>query len=294
MRASYNTRLPSDRVAAFEMSNVGSGAVVGIFGRPYIDLEPHLDLSALPELHEEICLGLTRVALDYTGGSHRTLGVAAPSRADERYADYGEVLSRMSQSELVTFRDLADAPSAEPPPVDPGRAYGEEREIPLSRRQMLWLKVRYGVYFPWQAYFELIPNRYWSEKSSSEGKSFTRVARAIFPKTIAFVERLPFESVGRCNIMGLEANDHGTVHRDGEREAAEPAHFISLCPAADKTLFLWDEAAQSSISVRSRAYWFNDNDYHGVEAAPFFRYSVRIDGRFRPEFLTRLCQGASA
>jgi hypothetical protein len=294
MRASYNTAQASGRVAGFGMSDASSGAVAGIFGLPYVDLEPHLDLSALPALHEEICLGLTRVPLDYTGGSHRTLGIVPASRADTSYADYGEVLRALSPAELATFRALTESPGEGEAPLDPGAAYGEEREIPLSRRQMLWLKFRYGVYFPWQAYFELIPNRYWSDKSSGEGKSFTRVARAIFPKTVAFVEQLPFVVVGRCNIMGLEANHHGTVHRDGERESAEPAHFITLCPSANKTLFLWDEPAQRSHPVRARAYWFNDNDYHGVEAAPFFRYSLRVDGRFRPEFLESVRRGISA
>lgn len=274
------------------MSQGKSGAVVGIFGRPFVDLEPFLDLSSLPELHEEICLGLTRVPLDYTGGSHRTLGIVPESQRDLRYADYGEVLRALSPDQLADFSALSEAARDEPPPTDPGDAYGEERDIPLSRRQMLWLKFRHGVYFPWQAYFELIPNRYWNEKS--EPKSFTRLARAIFPKTVAFVEQLPFSAVGRCNIMGLEANHHGTVHRDGEREQAEPAHFITFCPAPNKTLFLWDEPAQKKLPVSLRAYWFNDNDYHGVESAPFFRYSVRVDGRFQAGFLERLRGGQSS
>ncbi len=42
------------------------------------------------------------------------------------------------------------------------------------------------------------------------------------------------------------------------------------------------------MTLRTRAYWFNDGDYHGVEADPFFRYSVRVDGFFRPEFLQHL------
>ena len=36
--------------------------------------------------------------------------------------------------------------------------------------------------------------------------------------------------------------------------------------------------------VDSRAYWFNDMDYHGVLADPFFRYSIRIDGTFTRAF----------
>jgi hypothetical protein len=268
-----------------------SGAVVGIFGKPYLDLEPLLELADLPELHEEICVGLTRVPVDYTGGSHRTLGIVPASRPDAAYADYGEVLRSLSAEELACFRALGEREGT--PAADPGLAYGEERELPLSRQQMLWLKFRYGVYFPWKVYFELIPNRYWRDKDETQGKEFTRLARAVFPKTIAFVKRLPFSAIGRCNVMGLEANDHGTVHRDGEREHAEPDEFVTLCPAGNKTLFLWDEPAQRAYPVRSRAYWFNDNDYHGVEAAPYFRYSLRVDGRFTPEFRERVRHAAA-
>jgi hypothetical protein len=159
---------------------------------------------------------------------------------------------------------------------------------------MLWLKIRFGVYFPWKAYVELIPNRGWADKSRSEGKDFTRLARAFFPKTIELVRRLPFQHVGRCNVMGLEAHDHGTVHRDGEpEEQGEPDHFVTLCPAEGKRLFLWDEEAQAKTYVEGRAYWFNDFDYHGVDAASFFRYSIRIDGVFEPDFLETLRRGSA-
>ena len=112
------------------------------------------------------------------------------------------------------------------------------------------------------------------------------------------VRSLPFEAIGRANIMGLEANDHGTVHRDcdpeAQAEAAEPANFVSLCPADNKRLFLWDEARQEKVFVRGRAYWFNDGDYHGVDPDPFFRYSIRVDGVFRHDFLSALRRDARA
>ncbi|MGK3982789.1 hypothetical protein WME99_07110 [Sorangium sp. So ce136] len=281
----------------------GTQGIQGIFARPYVDLEPYLDLSPLAEIHEEICLALTQVPIDYTGGSHRTMGIMPPSRRGEALADYGEVIRGLSDEEFLTFQRLSDDPAAIDRSSRATLEFGEERELPLSRRQMLWLKFRHGVYFPWKVYVELIPNRYWSDKSRSEGKDFTRLARSFFPKTIAYVKRLPFSSIGRCNIMGLEANDHGTVHRDGEGEQGggtegegtlrestrrEPDHFITLCPAGNKRLFLWDEQARRKTPVAGRAYWFNDHDYHGVEADPFFRYSLRVDGTFTPELIEAL------
>ncbi len=259
---------------------------------PYVDLEPWLDLSALPGVHEEVCLGLTTVPIDYTGGSHRSMGIMPASRAHEALQDYGEVIRGLSAVDFETFRGLAEAPRALDVSKRAELTFGEERDVPLSRRQMLWLKFRHGVYFPWKVYVELIPNRLWGEKSTAAGKDFTRLAKTFFPKTLAFVKSLPFEQIGRCNVMGLEAHDYGTLHRDGEPEdqgAREvPDHFITICPANNKRLYLWDETTGEKSFVRGRAYWFNDGDYHGVEADPFFRYSIRIDGLFHSEFLEKL------
>lgn len=281
------------------LTGLFAGSEVGA-GRPpvpFVSLEKYLDLSALDAIHEEVCLALTQVTVDYTGGSHRSMGIIPPShvegRVDAEYADYGEVIRAMSDADYATFRSLADDPSSVPEvrgAADEETMFGEEREHPLSRRQMLWLKFRHRVYFPWKAYVELMPNRYWTDKASAEGKSFTRLARTFFKKTVAFAQALPFEHIGRCNVMGLEANDHGTVHRDGlpEEQPDGPDHFITIVPGGDKRLFLWDEETKTKTPVSARAYWFNDHDYHGVDADPFFRYSIRVDGVFRPEFLERL------
>ena len=267
----------------------------GIFGRPHLDLEPYLDLTKLDEVHDEVCLALTQLPLDYTGGSHRSMGIVPPSLRDEPWIDYGEVIRDFDDAQFEIFRSLADDPSSIPSMTAldaSGRAeleFGEERDHPLSRRQMLWLEHRFGVYFPWKKYLELIPNRWWSEKANPEGKSFCRMARNFFPKTITLVETLPFIAIGRCNVMGLSSNDFGTVHRDREpRAGAAPDPFIALCPARDKRLFLWDEETRRKHVITGRAYWFNDADYHGVDADPWFRYSIRVDGVFEPEFLARL------
>lgn len=262
--------------------------ITGIFGKPFLDLEPYLDLSALPAIHEEVCLALPQIAVEYTGGSHRSMGIVPPSLREEPWVDYGEVLRAMSDEHFATFRALADDPASIPTDAREKLEFGEEREVPLNRKQMLWLKYRFGVYFPWKVFVELIPNRWWTDKANPEGKSFTRIARTFFPKTLAFVQQLPFQSIGRCNVMGLEANDFGTVHHDADPVTEPPSPFITLCPAGDKRLFLWDESTRTKHPVESRAYWFNDGDFHGVEASPRFRYSIRIDGAFTPEFMDRL------
>ena len=259
----------------------------GIFGHPYADLSGLVDTSCFPELDEEIVCGLPLVEPSYTGGSLKWMGVTAPWVEDDGYVDYMQVIERFSPEELARFVSYGEPPEG----FDAHRKYrfGDETEHPLSFRQMLYLKYRYGVYFPWKVYYEMIPNLYWDEKSSSEGKSFTRQARMFFPRTVAFVQGLPFREIGRCNIMGLEPNDHGTVHRDGDPAVkTEVDHFITFCPGGDKRLFLWCEETHTEFPIDRRAYWFNDSDYHGVEKAPRFRYSVRVDGVFEEDFVEKI------
>jgi hypothetical protein len=276
------------RVACGALSPKPQG-LRGIFGQPYINLERYLDTTSFPQLHEEVCLALAQIPVAYTGGSHRSMQIMPEGREHEAHGDYGEVIRAMTSEQFEVFRRLADDPSAIGPDARSSFEFGEERAISLSRRQMLWLEVRFGVYFPWKFYVELIPNRYWGDKSSAEGKTFTRIARTFFPKTIEFVQSLPFQQIGRCNIMGLQSFDHGTVHRDGDPdEQDEPDHFITFVPGGDKRLFLWDPVERREIFVDGRVYWFNDFDYHGVGAAPDFRYSIRVDGIFHDDFLERL------
>jgi hypothetical protein len=265
------------------------GTLQGVFGRPFVCLDDLFDLNGLEEIHDEICLALAQMPTGYTGGSHRSMGIMPKGCEGEAFADYQEVIQGLDDRGFATFRSLADDPTK----IDPKRRgellFGEERDISLSPRQMIWLKMRHRVYFPWKVYAELIPNDRWEDKCDPAGKRFTSRAEALLPKTVAFVRRLPFVHVGRCNVMGLEANDHGTVHRDGvPTPGRSPDPFLTICPRGDKRLYVMDETSGDRVLVEGRVVWFNDHDYHGVLADPFFRYSLRVDGPFTTEFCRKL------
>ena len=252
----------------------------GVWDRAYLDLSRYIDTSSFGALDDEIVYALSRVESSYTGGSLKWMGVVAPWVHDDPYVDYGHV----SKSELARFVSLADDPSV----FDLDRTYtfGDETDHPLTRAQMLYLKHRYGVYFPWKVCYHLLENERWEDKHSGEGKHFTDEARREMPLTVAFIERLPFREIGRCVIFGVEANDHAPAHRDSEPgKALQIAQSISFDPRGRKRFFLCDTEGESETIVEAPIYWFNDMDYHGVLADPFFRYSVRVDGVFEPGFL---------
>lgn len=263
--------------------------LVGIWGNPFIDLEPVLDTSLLEEVDDEITYALPQVEVSYTGGSLKWMGVAAPWVVDDEYADLGHVIEGFTREEFVRFVSLADDPSVFD--VERYREYvfGDETDHALNRKQMLYLKYKHGVYFPWKAAYHLLENDRWEDKHAGAGKDFSDEAKAMFPKTVAYIRRLPFREIGRCVIFGIEANDHATLHRDSEPgKDVGVAQCINICPRGDKRFYLCDADDEEVVVVESRLYWFNDMDYHGVECAPYFRYSIRVDGMFEPSFAEEL------
>jgi len=261
---------------------------VGIWRKPYVDLSPHLDLTPLDEIHEEICLGLCLVDPEYTGGSLKWMDVCDPSVLEDPYVDYGHLLGSLDEEGFRRFISLADNPRVFDLAKRHVYRFGDETSNPLTPAQARFLKMRHGVYFPWKVAYHLLENDQWDDKHSGVGKDFRDEARQVFPKTVAYIESLPFREIGRCLIFGIEANDHAPLHRDTEPGPGEVGHTITLCPRADKGFFLRTPDGSQTLEVKDRAYWFNDMDYHGVAARPYFRYSIRIDGVFEPDFRERL------
>jgi Rieske 2Fe-2S family protein len=264
-------------------------ALSGIYGKPYVDLAPFIDTSCFPTLDLEIVTGLARVEASYTGGSLKWMNVVAPWVHDDGYPDYGQVIERFSREEFTAFVALAEDPSIFDVERRAEYRFGDETDHPLSRAQMLYLKYRYGVYFPWKVCYHLLENDRWEDKHSGAGKSFSDEAIRVFPDTVAFVRGLPFREIGRVVIFGVEANDHAPAHRDSEPgRSLQVAQSISFDPRGNKRFYLVSPDRAVTTTVESRVYWFNDMDYHGVLADPFFRYSVRVDGAFEPSFMRRL------
>jgi hypothetical protein len=73
-------------------------ALLGVFGLPFVSLEPLLELGTLDAIHEEICAGLSRVPTDYTGGSHRSMGIMPKELEHTALVDYVEVIRWLSDT----------------------------------------------------------------------------------------------------------------------------------------------------------------------------------------------------
>src|SRR5437764_40828 len=121
--------------------------VRGVLGKPIFDLVPYLDLQKLPAIHDEVCIGLTRIKdAEYTGGSHRSMGIMPERLEGEALTDYGEIIADMTDDEFLVLGALSDTPQLWDVDKRDTITFGEERDVLLNQRQMRWLEVRYGVY----------------------------------------------------------------------------------------------------------------------------------------------------
>jgi glycine betaine catabolism A len=263
--------------------------IVGIFGQPYQRLEHLVGEELLDAIDREVTVGLSRVESGYTGGSLKWMGVVAPWCMDDGYRDLMHAIEAFTPDELAEFVALADDPSAFDLDGAHDYQFGDETEHPLNRAQMRYLAYRHGVYFPWKVCYHLLENDRWEDKHSGTGKNFGEEALEVFPRTIAAIRSLPFREIGRAVIFGLEPNDHAPLHRDSEPgNSLTVAQSITIDPRGNKRFHLQNAPHDEPLIVDARVYWFNDMDYHGVLADPFFRYSIRIDGQFDPAFVRDL------
>jgi Rieske 2Fe-2S family protein len=225
----------------------------GIFGRPFVDLEGALDLSALDALDAEVTRGLSHVETTYTGGTLKWMGVVAPWAMDDDYHDAMHVIEALPDSELEVFFSLADDPSRFRIQDRKQYRFGDETDHPFNAAQQRWLTYRHGAYFPWKVCYHLLENERWEDKHSGEGKRFGDEAREVFPETVRYLEDLPFAEIGRAVIFGLQPNDHAPLHRDSEPgKALSIAQSISLCPRANKRFFLQNEADAEPLVIDAR------------------------------------------
>lgn len=251
--------------------------MIGIEKLPIIDLGDLIDTEAYSEIDAEISLALIQsTELTYgTGGIYDSKDGTAEGKI--LATDYRSALQKLKPEQIEIFESLAD-PSTKNANAS---AYHS-----LSQRQRNFLKVVCGVYFSWQNSLILRGMDSFATKHIPTHTYSTEVKR-LLPKTIDFINSLPFEQTGRIVIFGLDPLAIVPTHRDCVFNPDTPySEFINISPSksAKKGFYTYDAQSKKQFSPKTSAYWFNEADYHGAMAADHFNYSFRIDGVFTQEF----------
>lgn len=257
----------------------------GIHGQGMIDLDPHVDVAGFNALLEECRLGLAMSQWD--------IGSFGPGV-------YEKDLTR----DLFAIETGAHAVGAGQTPHPDAPYLRQVFSKMNSNQRRLYLKLRYGLYIAGNSVYLRAPtdNNYLSI-NRAEATQWTANA-SHFPGLLAWIARLPFQSVGRVMFFVSEHLCPVVEHSDGHGDPGNRAYvanrrhhneFLWIRPKLDlaKTLYVLDEATGERHPVRGQAAWFNSFDVHGADAGDTMTWSLRVDGIFSDALRERIAADAA-
>lgn len=241
---------------------------------PIVSMDQYIDHSMDQELHIECCKGLA-LSEEYKMGM---IYGALPPGEVARFAGHD------CWSEML--RNLNDH---DPTGVHRA-ALREVIDQSPGKEQQAMYKYAYfamGAVIPW--FFALYLKKAGFTKKTQDLGQWTEAAK-LFPNVIDYINRLPFKTVGRVLFFTTYPNAGVVTHRDSI-VAEHKDHNINLFFASGgRPSFVWDEKTKQKtyLDKNASSYFFNNRDYHGVDAEPVFRYTLRVDGTFTDELCDQL------
>lgn len=108
-----------------------------------------------------------------------------------------------------------------------------------------------------------------------------------FPKTMDFINSLPFVDVGRILLFFTYAHMPSDLHFDRTDDPFDGRHhFIWFNPFSQKKFFIVDGEQKQYID--SKVCMFNTTHLHGSDASRQATYTLRVDGQLSKEFCDKV------
>jgi hypothetical protein len=255
----------------------------GINGKPYIDLEPYLDMDRFNELQPEIYRGFAEAREFAKEGTWMTPGFT--------FEDMSYIYSwKPIYKAIEEFLALPDDNPIKQGGID---LYRDFKDFRVRNKFTRYIKMSMGAYDPYIYYF-LWEDGSWDDRTSS--RKLTEEAK-YFPNVVQWVEQLQgtiFENIGRVIFFHCEADGIPFEHRDLDAKnginVIKPHRneFIHIRPNTKKAFYVWDPEHKNKVYLNTRAAWWNDVDWHGGERIMEQSYGLRIDGKFTEDFRKKL------
>jgi len=143
-----------------------------------------------------------------------------------------------------------------------------------------------GATIPWFFGLYLMDNKF---TNKSNNGIYNEDVIKNFPLLKKYIKTLPFKIIGRVMFFCTYPGAGVAIHRDWPMEEHSD-HNINLFFTTGRPSFIWDEIKKEKIYLEKEAtsYFFDNRDYHGVDAENTFRYTLRIDGTFEDEICDEL------
>jgi hypothetical protein len=242
----------------------------GVNGKPFINMEPFLQTDNFLNLHHEILVGLSKV-----------------EKFDHPFI-MGEIppeLKKLYNNMPLESEILADLKKHDPTGFHQKQMQGLTKQ--QARRYMY---LAFGAISPWYGVCYLKYN-FFLNKTVQSPEDWTKDI-VYFPELKKFILSLQnsiFHDIGRVLFFISYPNVATVVHRDYE-QVPHKDHSVNFYFNEGRPAFIYNEVDQSKnyLDSNCRAYFFNNRDYHGVDAEPRMRYTLRVDGTFTSQIQKNL------
>ena len=260
----------------------------GIGGRPYINLDPFIDVEGFKKLHPEICRGFA-LARDYAKE-----GTWMAPGFDWKDASYimnwkpiykaWEEYQKLPEDHPIKIagRDLVP------------KNFGDYKQRNIFTR---FLKTTLDANDPYIYYF-LWNEGDWNERNATRQRT---EESKFFPRVVEWVENLQeqgmIDRIGRVIFFHCDHNGRAFEHRDldanngihdDKQYSPHNNEFIHIRYRTKRGFYVWDPEQQNKHYVNSNAAFWNDQDWHGGEESKEIEYGLRVDCKFTKEFRIKL------
>ncbi len=257
----------------------------GINNKPYIDLDPLLDIQGFQQLHLEICRGMATAREYAKEGTWMKPGFTFEDMS------YRPNLKPIYQS----FEEYQSLPDDNPIKLEGQKIFPQDFKDYKQRNLFVrYLKNAMGAHDPYIYYL------LWEEGSNMKDRGEVEreplPEQQHFPGVVKWVESLKqqniIEHIGRVIFFVSESSSKPFEHRD--LDADTPTYtdhnieFIHIRPNTKRGFYIWDPETNRKHYVNSHACFFNDQDWHGGEFSMEQEYGLRIDCKFTQEFKKQL------
>lgn len=152
-------------------------------------------------------------------------------------------------------------------------------EIPSDLDQYLINRFNCGN---WKNMLVLRYSNSWSTKSLDVCKWHQNNSTPKFKEWAESLRNNIFDQIGRIIVYNSKIDNPVFMHRDFHYRQHN-SHFINVqFSGATNVAYVYDEVKKEKIYVDTPFYMFNECDLHGVDACSEPRFTVRIDGVFKP------------
>lgn len=235
------------------------------------NLDEHINISGLEQLHLDICRG---IAL-----STRDLG----TRLVPHYEALGDIkgaiaFKNQEGARITAVRDCATECMT-----------GKELDIYNSlnyNQKRVFLEIYKGGYTDG----EFVRIRF-TKKENLEDKFATFYSKTTeltensqyFPELLEWVNTLPFTDIGRILIIITKHHLPGDLHYDRRDDWLDGRHhFLWLNPFGRKKFSVFD--GYKEIEIKTKAMFFDTGCIHGSRVNDTSVYTIRVDGQFTESF----------